>query len=72
MLDAEKHYKGSTPRVTRSRAIRVRSHSYWPSDLPSYTPPQYVERPSSFAKCLTFVEGNALVNASAIISSVGQ
>ena len=38
----------------------------------SHTPPQYVARPSSFAKCFTFIEGSALVSASATISSVGQ
>ena len=37
-----------------------------------YTPPQTVQSPSAFAKCLAFTEGNALVSVSAVMSSVEQ
>ena len=42
--------------------------------LPLYsnTPPQTFASPIDAAKCLAFIEGKALVNMSAIISSVGQ
>ena len=39
---------------------------------PSNTPPQARASPNAAAKCFTFMLGNAFVNASAIISSVGQ
>ena len=36
------------------------------------TPPQTVESPRAFAKCLAFTDGKALVSVSAVISSVEQ
>ena len=36
------------------------------------TPPQTVESPRAFAKCLAFTEGNAFVSVSAVMSSVEQ
>ena len=53
--------------------IGLRTRSGLRAGLPySNTPPQAARSPSSTAKCLTFGEGNALVNVSAIISAVGQ
>ena len=42
--------------------------------LPLYsnTPPQTFASPIDTAKCLAFIKGKALVNMSAVISSVGQ
>ena len=51
---------------------RKKIRHYYREVCISYTPPQTEDNPSAVAKCFAFVEGNALVNVSAVMSLVGQ